>query len=198
MCYTADALLSMENLDYIPPFIEGRRRRSFPLLWIIIFLVILLLIPTVLGAIQIYQTFSLPKAAPTPIPTTVVFPTDTPTPIASPTPTMTPSPTPKGQTVDNTSGLDRSKLTILVENGSGKVGAANKAAQILKLAGYTIAGTKNADAYDYLDITISIKAEKAAYIPLLKKDLQDVYTIADTRTTLDASSSADALVIVGK
>jgi hypothetical protein len=87
---------------------------------------------------------------------------------------------------------------VLIENGSGRVGVANKAAQILKTFGYTVTGTKNADAYDYLDVTISIKAGKAAYLPLLKQDLSSTYTIADTRTTLDASFSSDVLVIVGK
>jgi hypothetical protein len=188
----------MDQANYIPPFIEAKRRNGFPWKFFIIFILLLLLIPLSIGMVQVYQNFSLPTVSPTPVPTTIAFPTDTPTPTIAPTITPLPSPTPKGSTVDARSGLDKSKITVLVENGSGKAGAATKASQILKLAGYTILNTKNADSYDYLDITISIKPDKAAYLPLLKQDLSTVYTIADTKTTLEASSSADAIVIVGR
>jgi hypothetical protein len=189
----------MDELRYIPPFIEGRRKKSATKgIIIIIFILILMLIPLTLGGIYLMNTFSRPTAAPTPLPTSIAFPTDTPTPIASPTATMTPTPTPKGQTLDISSGLDRAKLTVIVENGSGRVGAANKAAFILKTAGYTVRDTRNADAFDYQDVTISVKADKAPYLSLLKKDLSSEYTVTDTRATLDPSSESDALVIIGR
>jgi hypothetical protein len=188
----------MDDLGYAPPFIEGRQKRSSKKGIVILFLVIVLLVPLFLGGFHVFGNLSFPSATPTPLPTSVSFPTDTPIPIASPTATTPPTPTPKGQTRDTISGLDKAKLTVLVENGSGKVGAANKAAQILKEAGYKITGTKNADAYDYLDVTISVKAQKAAYLPLLKQDLSSVYTVTDTRATLDDAAATDALVIVGK
>lgn len=176
-----------------------REKKRFPYKFLLIpFILLLLIIPVILGGAKVAEFMTVQTSEPTPLPTQIAFPSDTPTPVASPTAAFTPTPTPKGNTVDARLGLDRASLKILVENGSGKVGAANKASQILKLAGYKIIGTRNADAYDYLDITISIKPDKAAYLPLIKQDLSSVYTIADTRTTLDASAAADVLVIVGK
>lgn len=188
----------MEQPFYTPPIIERRKNRFSYIPFVIVFILLLLIIPFFLGGTKLLQIISVPTTTPTPLPTQIAFPSDTPTPVASPTATLIPTPTPKGNTVDARLGLDRASLTILVQNGSGRVGVANKASQILKLVGYKVIGTKNADAYDYLDVTISIKPEKAAYIPLLKQDLQDVYPIIDTRTNLGASAVADVLVIVGK
>ena len=199
-CEKPTVSVPMEDTAYHAPIIEGRRRRSSRKRFTIIFFIGVLLIPLGIAVFSFFSnvTTQKPSMTPTPAPTQVVFPTDTPIPSASPSAIATPSPTPKAQTVDKQTGLDRAKLTVLVENGSGVVGAANKAAQILKLLGYTVSGTQNADNYDYLDVTISIKPAKAGYLPLLKKDLSSEYTIGGSSTTLDASAAADALVIIGK
>lgn len=190
----------MEDVAYHAPIIEGRRRRSSKKRFIILFLLILILIPLLLGGWSFVSNISAPAVSPstTPMPTSIAFPSDTPTPTASPTAVLTPTPTPKGSTVDAKTGLNKKDLTVLIENGSGVTGAANKAAQILKLSGYVVSGTQNADNYDYLDVTIAIKSAKAAYLPLLKQDLSTEYTIVGSTTTLDSSASADALVIIGK
>lgn len=192
----------MEDTAYQPPFIEGRRRRSPKKRMIISSIVVVLLL--ILGAIGMQflagSTNTPSSVALTPTPTTIAFPTDTPTPSASPTAALSPTVTPKQKqsSLDAKTNLDKAKMTITVQNGSGVVGAANKAAQLLKTAGYVVTGTQNADVFTYEDITISIKPAKAAYLPLLKEDLSSEYAIAASNTTLDASSSADALVIIGK
>lgn len=142
-------------------------------------------------------------------PTVNFLPTDTPTPTiasASPTlkvsPTTKPSPTttpkPTQNPLDKQSGLIRSNLSVEVLNGSGVVGAAKKAADILKELGYSVPSTGNADSYDYEKTVIEIKNSKSNYLDLLKKDLSGSYTIGSSSANLAASVSADARVIVGK
>lgn len=142
-------------------------------------------------------------------PTETLFPTDTPAPLptetAKPTikPTSAPTPTKSAPTPtktsgnDNTTGLDRSDLSIAIFNGSGETGAASKMSTFLKDLGYTIASTGNADNFDYQKVTIRIKSGKSDYLALLKKDLEASYTVGLTSEDLTATSSADANVIVG-
>ncbi|MEK7451096.1 MAG: LytR C-terminal domain-containing protein [Patescibacteria group bacterium] len=100
-------------------------------------------------------------------------------------------------TVDK-SGLDRNKLSVTVQNGSGTEGAAGKAADILKEFGYNIASTGNADNYNYQGVTIKVKKDKANFAELLKKDLAKDYAVATTSSDLSSSSPTDALIIIGK
>lgn len=142
------------------------------------------------------------------VPTTTEyqFPTDTPTPqAASPTAslkqsTSTAKPTekPTVNSVDSVSGLDRSVLNIEVQNGSGEIGVASKGSDTLKALGYKIVATGNADNFDYLNVTIQVKSVKSSYLSLLKKDLGFSYTIGTASADLPSSSTADALVIIGK
>ena len=128
------------------------------------------------------------------------IPTDTPTPIATETPTPTNTPTPKltSSPVDKQTGLDRSNLTVMVENGSGEEGVAGKASDILKNLGYDVSGTQNADNFDYTNVTIQVKSASSDYLTLLKKDLGFDYTIDSATSDLPDSFSSDALVIIGK
>lgn len=141
-----------------------------------------------------------PSVTITPTPTEYQFPTDTPSPSESPTPEKPPTSTPKPTTnpVDKATGLDRSKLSIEVQNGSGEVGAASKASDTLKTFGYKVIATGNADNFNYENTTIKVKTEKSDFLSLLKKDLGFSYTVGTASADLSASSSADALVIVGK
>ncbi len=127
-------------------------------------------------------------------------PTEEPTPEESPTPEVSKKPTPRPTTspIDTTTGLDRRELSIEVQNGSGQAGVAGKASDFLKSFGYKISGTGNADNFNYTNVTISIKSASSNYLSLLKKDLNEEYTVGDINSTLSASSSADALVIIGK
>lgn len=59
----------------------------------------------------------------------------------------------------DTSGVDKSKLTIVVQNGSGTDGFAAQAAQILEQHGYTIQDTGNADSFVYTETLVIYKDE---------------------------------------
>jgi len=191
----------MDEEGYQPPFIEGRRRRSPKKRMIISIVVVFLLIALGIGGFQFFAASTSPTVTPTPTPTTVAFPTDTPTPTQEATPTakVSPSPTIKAtSSLDKATGLDRKALRVIVENGSGKAGVGSGASEALKALGYTIVSVRNAANFEYTDVTISLTPEKASYLPLLKKDLSTEYTVGTTDTSLSASESADAVVIIGK
>lgn len=59
----------------------------------------------------------------------------------------------------DTSGVDKSKLSIVVQNGSGTDGFAAQAAQILEQHGYTIQDTGNADSFVYTETLVIYKNE---------------------------------------
>lgn len=136
----------------------------------------------------------------TPTPTEYQFPTDTPT--LSPTlseskPTTTPTAKPVNP-VDSLTGLDRSTLSVEVQNGSGETGVAGKGADVLSNFGYKIAAKGNADNFNYEGTTIKVKSTKSNFLSLLKKDLGFSYTVGSTSADLSPTSAADALVIIGK
>lgn len=143
------------------------------------------------------------KANVTPTPTEVIILTDTPSPTpaeVSPTPKSSPTATPKPtlNPVDPVTGLDRSDLSVEVRNGGGVAGVAGKAADFLKNLGYKVTAIGNAETFDYEKTTIEVKSAKSSFLNLLKKDLAADYTIGSTSADLSATTSADALVIVGK
>lgn len=186
--------------------INPRPKKRLPsrALFLIIAVIILILIIFAISR-SFFGGSSDESISETPTPTEFQFPTDVPeesiTPEeVSPTEEVTNTPTPRPTTnpVDKESGLNRAELSVAVENGSGVVGAAGKAANILKSLGYKVASTSNADNYDYKDITLKVKSGASEYLTLLKKDLSTDYTIGTTGTDLSASASADALVIIGK
>lgn len=187
-------------------------KRGKKLIFLIILLVILGLIA--FGAVKFLGGGGagfLSKPTPTPTPTAEPTPTDTPTPTISGSPTPTPkvkaTPTPtktpatptkaaSGNSVDSTTGLDRAKLTVAVQNGSGITGAAKKAADTLTGLGYTLGTVGNADNSNYTQTEIHVKAASSNYLPLLKKDLGASYTIGTAAA--DYTGAGDALVIVGQ
>lgn len=135
----------------------------------------------------------------TPIPTieqTQQSPTEVPVTTAVLTPTAVPTPT--INPIDKTTGLDRSLLSIAVRNGSGEVGSASKASDVLKSFGYHVVSVGNADSFDFQNLSIELKTTKSQYLDLLKKNLGLSYTIGSASANLSASASADAVVTVGK
>jgi hypothetical protein len=96
------------------------------------------------------------------------------------------------------SGLDRSKLSIAVENGSGVEGTAGKAAKVLQDLGYNIVSTGNADNFNYVGVTIQAKASQSSFLNLLKKDLANDYTITTSSSDLTPDSPTDCVIIIGK
>lgn len=135
------------------------------------------------------------KSTPTPTPAAVI---ETATPEPSATESASPTPTPTNNPVDSATGLNRANLSVEIQNGSGTVGAAGKASTLLKSLGYNITSTGNADNFNFTDVTVKVKVAQKKYLPLLIKDLSTDYTIGASSSDLDASSSADALVIIGK
>ncbi|MBI2074599.1 MAG: C39 family peptidase [Candidatus Levybacteria bacterium] len=97
------------------------------------------------------------------------------------------------------SGLDRSKLTLSILNGAGKIGAASEAIDILRDFGYHVTSTGNAENSDYENVTIKIKNSKIDYTGLLKKDLDLAqYKIASISSDLTQDLPFDAVVIIGQ
>lgn len=174
-------------------------KKSKKILRIFIIIIILLAL-----GVAVFSFLGNPFAGPTPTPTPTQTPTKTPSPTASPsatpaatgkkTPTTAPTTAPKPTT---SSGLDRSAISIEVQNGSGVAGVGAKAADFLKGLGYTISSTGNADNFDYQGVTISVKPTFSKYLTQLKADLSGEYTVGATSSNL-ATGSADAVVIIGK
>jgi hypothetical protein len=178
-------------------------KRGKKLLFLIILLVVLGLIA--FGAVQLLGGQG--EAEPTPTPTeSFEIPTDTPAPTedldTTPTPededTTTPTPTKKPAVngTDQSTGLDRADLSIVVQNGSGEAGVAGTMKSKLEGLGYVVSSTGNADNYDYAQTEIHVKSASSDFIPLLKKDLGGTYTIGTSAS--DYTGSGDALIIVGK
>jgi len=170
-------------------------------IYVVIFLVILV------GFFLIRNLFfgsSKQKEEPsvTPAPTEYQFPTDTPAPSVSPTEETgesTVTPTAKAvNPVDALTKLDRSTLSVEVQNGSGVTGAAAKGSDVLKSFGYKVSSVGNADHDNYANVTIQVKSTKANFLALLKKDLGFSYTVGSTSADLSSDFAADALIIIGK
>ncbi|MDP3726930.1 MAG: LytR C-terminal domain-containing protein [bacterium] len=178
---------------------QERGSRRFALL----VLVVIILGVVVFSGVRFIGSRAKKEVAPTPTPILVQsVPTETPTPTSqtSPAPTKAPTLTPKPtlNPVDPASGLDRSSLSVEVKNGGGVAGTAGKASDFLKNLGYKVSAIGNADNFDYQSTVIEVKSAKSSFLSLLKKDLSASYTIGSTSADLSATSSADALVIVGK
>lgn len=166
---------------------------------IIIFIVVVVLI--ILGAFKFFSGGQNNKIDVTPTPTQEVLPTDTPPPSPTEGPSGTPSPSPKPtvNAVDKSSGLDRSKLSIHVLNGSGTAGASRKASDFLEGLGYNVIEMGNADNFNYEQTSIQVKSASDKYLSLLKKDLSASYTVGSASADLSSSpEKADAVVIIGK
>lgn len=176
-------------------------RRPRLLVYIVLFLIILGIL--IFAGSKFLGSQGGGEPTPTPAtPTVAVEPTEEPTPEVTgdltPTKKQT-SPTPKAtSTPKYTPDPSKSGLTIQVLNGSGEKGVASQMAETLRSLGYTVSSTGNADTFDYQNVTIQIKSTKSNLLTQLRKDLSSDYTVGSTTTDLSASTSADAVVIVGK
>lgn len=187
------------QFNYPAPKSAGKSKKF---LFIIIFFIVLIAVIFVVQKLLFGTKKEEVKPEITPTPTEFQFPTDTPTPSVKPTdepekPSSTPT-TKAVNPVDASTGLDRSTLSIEVQNGSGVAGAAGKGSDVLKGFGYKISSVGNADNENYENVTIQVKSTKTNFLALLKKDLGFSYTVGSTSADLDSSSTADALVIIGK
>lgn len=177
----------------------GKKKINKRFIYLVIAIVILLLLflgSKFLSTNKKQSINDVPAAtSPTQIPSVTTEPPSS----GSPTPseTLTPTPKPTINPVDKSTGLNRSKLSVTVQNGSGQAGVAGKAADILKNLGYNVVSSGNADNYDYVNVSIQVKAVSSDFLALLKKDLAS-YTIGSNSADLSTSFSSDALVIIGK
>ena len=177
-------------------FNPSKPQRRLPRRTIVLLTIIVLLLITF-----IFIRFTSSKKPNTSVTSTVTSPSPTASAIEqtpSPSPSGSPTPTPTVSPVDKKTGLDRSKLSVSVENGSGGAGVAGKAADFLKGLGYDVVSTSNADSFSYSGVVIQIKSEKSDYLNLLKNDLGQNYTIGTTSAELSSSASEDVLVIIGQ
>jgi hypothetical protein len=165
----------------------------------ILWVVILLAIVGIIGGGLIYfkqQSVSkepVQSAVVTSTPMPTIEETETPTASVSgkatgtPTKAASPSATPK-----------KTGLSIQVLNGSGEKGVASTMKTFLEGKGYNVVGTGNAKNFDYAKTEIIIKADKTSSLDKLKTDLSASYSVGSTSSTLDATVSYDAQVIIGK
>lgn len=187
------------SLESVPTFSPPKRKINKKFIYVALAVVLALLIFfafKILGSTNESVNDKPETTTPT------VFPTETsiPSPSDSPTPSLTNTPTPKPtiNPVDKQTGLDRSELSVTVQNGSGEAGTASKGSDTLKNLGYNVVGTGNADNFEYQNVSIQVKSGKSDYLNLLKKDLGFTYTVGSTSANLSNGFSSDALVIIGK
>lgn len=105
---------------------------------------------------------------------------------------QTPVPSPSPVTTE----IKRSELKVQVLNGSGVVGAASKAKTFLEGLGYADVAAGNADG-DFAETEVEVKEGKSSASEMLKDDLKDEYTLADTVGVLDEGSDYDVVITLG-
>lgn len=110
--------------------------------------------------------------------------------IATPEPTPSPSPTPEP--------VDISELTVSVLNGSGVIGAAGNAENLLEDAGFTVGNTGNASRFNYTDTVIQVKEDvPQSVIDQLEETLSEDYSV-EIGDNLPDTSQYDIVVTVGR
>lgn len=168
-------------LEAISAFTPGKKKVNKRFIYLVLAVII------IISGVILYQIFGGSSKINL---TQKLVPSQAPKETKTPTATLTPTPTSKK--------LDKSKLSITIQNGSGEEGVAGKGSDLLKGLGYDVLGTSNADNFDYTGVTIKVKSEATDYLSLLKKDLGENYTVSSATSDLDDSFSSDALVIIGK
>ena len=111
-------------------------------------------------------------------------------PTPTPVPTSTPEPTP-------TPSVSKKDIKVSVINGGGVAGAGSKMKAFLEEKGYTVTTVSNAKEYSYTATEVQGKEGKEDIRSLLVSDLSS-FDAKASETTLKASDTNDATVIVGK
>ena len=111
--------------------------------------------------------------------------------MAKPTPTAVPTATPTP-----TPSFKKADLKIKVLNGSGTAGKASEMKDILTKKGYGEIITGNADNYNYVTTEVQVKKTFSQVSSMLKTDFKD-YLSTFKQSSLDASSTADLIIIIG-
>lgn len=114
-----------------------------------------------------------------------------PTPIPSPTvPPPTPTPT-------ISANINREDIQLKILNGSGTAGKAGEMEDEFSKLGYSDIVTGNADTFDYDKTVLQVKASQQDEGNVVASDLKKIVPGFVTET-LDASDSADVVIVVGK
>ncbi len=109
------------------------------------------------------------------------------------TPTQIPLPSPTPTPI-----LNKEELRVKVLNGGGTPGKATEVTSIFKKLGYTeTLNGRNADNFDYEVSEVQIKDDKKFAFETLKTDLKEYVTLQKI-TSLEATSTADLIFIIGK
>jgi len=166
-----------------PPIPEPARPRSSNLyLWVLIPGTLLLIL--LVGGIIVYQVgLNKVKTKSLPTPQAAFIPQNS----TVPTPSQTP-----------TAKIDLKKYSITILNGSGKIGEAGKAQDLLEAAGFKVSKVGNAKTYDYTKTVIQAKeGVDQGFINQLKTTLSKSYSVEDKSLILSASSKDEVVVTVG-
>jgi hypothetical protein len=109
---------------------------------------------------------------------------------------VSPSPLPPTAAPTPTPSVTREKLKIKVLNGSGIRGKATEVRDILKDLGYQEILTGNADSFDFETTVIRTKPGEKEALDMIKADIKDYVTKAETEA-LEETDSSDATIIIG-
>lgn len=99
---------------------------------------------------------------------------------------------------DRLTGLDRSVIKIVVDNGNQEVGSGNTMAEVLKDFGYKVLRVDTIMGEESNGISILLKPELADYENLLQQDLQLAgYSVSTISAVLDPGGDENAVVVIG-
>lgn len=162
-----------ENVSFAPIPVKQRSKGKVKT-----FLGIFILIIFVVGGFLIFKDSGQKSAEPTATPEVGGVSVDT----------SSPSPTPEP--------VDKTKIVISIENGTGIVGEAAYIRDILKVAGYSVFKVGNAATTDNITTTVTFSSSLAESIKTeITTKLNNVYkevTVANSSTQKD-----DVLIITG-
>jgi hypothetical protein len=107
------------------------------------------------------------------------------------TPSAQPSPAPT-----KPAELNRTDMTVRVENGAGVTGLAGRTQAMLVKLGYKVPEIDTA-SQNRASTLLKFKKDKISYEDLLKTDLKDKFPDLVIEDTLDAGAGYDMLIVVG-
>lgn len=155
------------------------------------FLIIGILILVAILGFVIYKSATGKSGDETPDPTPFdnLTTSDVPSSLPTSTPTSTPVGTPKAS-------IDKSKISIEIQNGTGVPGDAGYLQTQLKNLGYTNAKAGNASEQDATatTVTFSTKLDSTIVAEITQK-LNSLYVTVNTKTS--SSQTSDVLVVTG-
>ena len=112
----------------------------------------------------------------------------TPSPVEVPGKSPSPSPS---------ESMDLSTYKISVLNGSGGIGVATAAKNVIEKAGFKVTGVGNADNFNFSDTMIQVKASVSEDAIVKLKDALASYYSVVMGDALSSQSTFDVVVTVG-